>query len=429
MTGVLTMGGQHRLANGVRLAVRQRPGADVTTVSVWILAGARHEAVPGTAHLFEHVVMQMVPAGRERRVVDEIEACGGDANAVTTRDHVVLYARVPTADAAAALAVLADAATGTSFDDRLVEAERRVVLEELRLAAADPTDIVHDVFFAAAFGEHPMGRPVGGDPGEVAGLGAAELTAWTRRHVRGDRLGVVVSGGICPDDVADAIAAGPLAALAGDGDHDSGTPVPSRRSPVTAPGGACEHAPALAAGRRDATLVSETAAVALGGPAFALADPRLAAAEIVVELLAGGNASVLTEEIRSRLGLAYDISGGATGYRDTGVWRVAIATAPEERDHVVELSTDLVRRTAARGWSEEEVSIARRRVAGLLRLEAESSLEEALMLGRYRFVGEVADWSLPVHLDRLAQVDASEVNRCARVMTDRLVVATAGGTG
>src|SRR5260370_5711930 len=117
--------------------------------------------------------MQSVPAGRSLRVVDEIEACGGEANAITARDHVMLHARVPTADAAAALDVLVAAATTGEFDADLIEAERRVVREELRLAAADPTDIVHDVFFQTAFGDHPMGRPVGGTVADVARLGVA----------------------------------------------------------------------------------------------------------------------------------------------------------------------------------------------------------------------------------------------------------------
>src|SRR5580692_826853 len=121
------------LANGVRYAVLHRPDASVTTVSVFILAGSRHEPVPGVAHLLEHVVMQAVPPGRDRRVVDEIEGWGGDVNAMTTRDHVVLHASVPTPDALAALAVLASAAAMADFDDELVEAEQRVVLEELRL--------------------------------------------------------------------------------------------------------------------------------------------------------------------------------------------------------------------------------------------------------------------------------------------------------
>jgi len=80
-----------------------------------------------------------------------------------------------------------------------------------------------------------------------------------------------------------------------------------------------------------------------------------------------------------------------------------------------------------RGWSEAEVAIARRRVAGLLRLEAESSLDETLLYGDYCYVSGSPGWSLADQLARLSAISADEVNRVARIMTDQLVIATAGG--
>jgi predicted Zn-dependent peptidase len=410
MTAVAAMAEPARLANGVRCTVLHRPAADVTTVSVWILAGSRHESAPGVAHLLEHVVMQCVPAGRTERVIDDIEACGGDANAMTARDHVVLHARVPTADAGGALEVLAAAAAATAFDDDLVESERRVVQEELRLAAADPTDIVHDVFFETAYGDHPMGRPVGGTVADVARLGAADLAAWSRRFAVPATVCVVVCGGMTAGDVAAVLAGSALADLAGGpGDRPA------------------DSSPPVTAGRRDLPIVSDTAAVVIGGPGFALSDRGLLAAEVVIELLAGANASVLNEEIRSRRGLSYDISGGVSGYRETGSWRIAIATAPEHREHVVDLAADLVTGAARRGWTPAEVGVASRRAAGLLRVDAESSLEEVLLHGDHAYVGDSPGFSLAVHAANLAAVSAPEVNQAAEAMTSRLVVATAGG--
>jgi predicted Zn-dependent peptidase len=400
------------IANGIPYAALYRPGAEVTTVSVWILSGSRHEPTPGVAHLMEHVVMRAVPTGRRMRVVDEIEQWGGDADAITTRDHVVLYARVPSTDAATALAVLSDAATTVAFDDEVIEGERRVVQEELRAAEADPTDVVHDVFFAAAFGDHPFARPVGGTVGGLARITTADLSAWSTENIRADRLGVVVCGGLRPDAVEAALAASSLAALP--------------TAPAARP---AEAAPPLTSRRRALATAADTAAVVCGGRAFPLADPRLAAAEVVVELLAGANTSVLTEEIRSRRGLSYAVSGAVTGYRDAGVWRISISTAPPNRDEVVDLAVRLLRETVERGWSDEEVRAARRRVAGLLRLQTESCLDEALRYGDHVLVGADADWSLPVHLARLDPLTANDVHRCARLMVEHLVIATAGPTG
>lgn len=398
-----------RLANGVQYAVLHRPGADVTTVSVWILAGSRHEPVAGVAHLFEHAVMQSVPAGQATRVVDQIEACGGDANAMTARDHVVLHARVPTADAVTALRTLAAAAATRDFDVDLVDAERRVVLEELRLAAADPTDIVHDVFFETAYGDHPMGRPVGGTLAGVARLDAADLSDWSRQFVRPALIRVVVCGGVTGEAVGAVLAGGSLARL--DGADDDRPP---------------DHSPPVTAARSDLPMVSDTTAVVLGGQAYALSDRALLAAQVVIELVAGGNASVLTEEIRSRRGWSYDITGGVGGYRDTGSWRVAISTAPEHGQPVVDLATELLARAVRRGWTQAQVAAASRRVAGIARVEAESSLEQALLFGDHAYVGESAGFSLSSHLEALSAVSADEVNAAARHMTSQLVVATAG---
>jgi len=403
------------LRNGVPVVVRRRPDADVTTVSVWVLLGSRHETAPGVTHLLEHVLMQATPAGRGMRMIDELESLGAAANAVTARDHLALYATVPSPEAAAALRVLADGLVNAHLADDLVDAERRVVDEELRLAAADPTDIVHDGFFATAFAGQRMGLPVGGTPAEVAVLTPADLTAWADRNVTTGTVGVVASGDLDADEVAAVLDDGPLAALPTGPDDTSDDDAPPE-GPVRA-----------TAGRVDLPLNSDTAAVIVGGHGFALDDPRLPAVEVLMELLAGGNASVLHEEIRSRRGLTYDLWGLATGYRDVGVWRVGMSTAPEHRDTVVELAGNLIADAAAGGFSADRVAAARRRVAALLRLDAESSLEEVLRLGHHRLVGRDPGWTLRHHAEALHRVEAGEVADCARIVLDRCVVATAGG--
>lgn len=397
------------LRNGVPVVLRRRPGAEVTTVSLWVLLGSRHETMPGVTHLLEHVLMQAAPAGRPMRVVDELESLGAEANAITARDHLVLYARVPTPEAVPALRVLAESLTNADFPTELVDAERRVVDEELRLAAADPNDIVHDAFFATAFAGQQMGAPVGGSQATIAGLSPADLAEWTRRNINTGTVAAVVSGGVEPGEVAEVLEGGPLGALEPGPWPDEPTPRPT-------------------SGRTDVALNSDTAAVIVGGHGFELDHPLLPAAEVLIELLAGGNASVLHEEIRTRRGLTYDLWGGASGYRDAGVWRIGMSTAPEHRDTVAELAGNLITDAVAMGFSTDAVAMAGRRVAALLHLDAESSLDEVQHLGQHRLVGRDPGWTLRRHADALRRVRVGDVAECARQMLQRFVVATAGGS-
>jgi predicted Zn-dependent peptidase len=318
---------------------------------------------------------------------------------------------VPSRGASAALQALADSLINTDFADDLVDRERGVVDEELRLAAADPNDVVHDLFFSIAFGEHPMGRPVGGQPGQIAALTPAHLAAWVAANVHAGRVAVVVSGDIDPDAVRALVDDGPVGALPAAAEQPQPAPDP----------------PPIGSGYRHLTMNTDTAAVVLGGPGYPLGDRRLPAAEVLIELVAGANASLLGEEIRSSRGWSHGVWGAVTGYRDTGVWRVGMSTATEHRDEVAELARDLLLETAVRVWSATEVEVARRRVAGLLRLDAESSLDDALLLGRYQLVGGASRWCLEGHAAALARVTVADVEECAQHMLGELVVATAGG--
>jgi predicted Zn-dependent peptidase len=392
----------------VPVLVRHRPGAGVTTVSVWLLTGSRHErGRAGVTHLLEHVLMQApLPGGG--RPVDVIEALGGEANAVTSRDHLALYARVPTAQAPAAADVLAAALVNPVLPADVVEAETRVVREELRLAASEPGDIVHDAFFGTVFGDHPLGRPVGGTADSVAGATPAELVAHRDAELAAGRVAAVVSGGWDPAAAVSRVDGGPLAGLPG-----GGTP-------------AADPPPVPRTGRTDLALNADSAAVVLGGGAVPLGDPRLPAWQVLLELLAGGNAAVLVEEIRSRRGLSYDVTGAVTAYRDTGVWRVALTTAPEAAGEVVALATELLADRVARGWTAAEVAVARQRAAGLLLLDVESTLDDALLVGTSALLGADPGWTLDGHLAALAAVGPDDVAACAATIPGGLAIATAG---
>jgi predicted Zn-dependent peptidase len=320
-----------------------------------------------------------------------------------------LYARVPTPDALGALDTLAASLMARKFTDDVVAGELRVVAEELRLAASDPNDIVHDVFFDTAFPDHPFGRPVGGTEDALAGTTATALTDWVANTVHAGSVGVVISGDVDIDRVTALLSAGPLATLPASG------------------GVRTEPPPRLAAGCRHLAMNGDSAAIVLGGRGFAMADPRSPAAEVLMELLAGGNCSPLVDEIRNRRGLSYDVWGMSTGYSDTGVWRIGVATANEHRAEVTDLARGLLRERVALGWPDELVARAARRVAGLLRLEAESSLEETVLLGRHLLVGDDPEWTLDGHVAALAAVGAADVAECARTMFADLVTASAGG--
>ena len=63
----------------------------------WIGAGARDEPDSKAAitHFIEHLLFKGTQAYTAREIAEIFDALGGELNAATSREHTVVYARVP----------------------------------------------------------------------------------------------------------------------------------------------------------------------------------------------------------------------------------------------------------------------------------------------------------------------------------------------
>ncbi|MBO7510481.1 MAG: insulinase family protein, partial [Bacteroidales bacterium] len=102
---------------GLRYAIRQRPASAVAYCALTIGGGTRAEgALPeGTAHFVEHALFK----GTKRKSARVINSCldhrGGELNAYTTKEEIVLHATVLKEDLPKAARLLFELATEASF--------------------------------------------------------------------------------------------------------------------------------------------------------------------------------------------------------------------------------------------------------------------------------------------------------------------------
>ena len=106
------------------------------------------------------------------------DGMGGELNAATSREHTVVYARVPDRHLETALDVMADMVFAPSFAD--LDSEREVVLEEIAMVEDTPQELVHDLLSEAIFGSHPLGRPVIGRAEVISTISRRAIAAYHR---------------------------------------------------------------------------------------------------------------------------------------------------------------------------------------------------------------------------------------------------------
>lgn len=195
----------HRLANGLRVVAVPRPGAPAA-VYLHHAAGSADErpGEHGAAHLLEHMLFK----GTARRGIGEsaaaIEALGGDLNAWTSHDELVLHATVVDAAWEPALEVLADMVLRPTLDPEEVTREIDVVLEEIRLYDDDPEEVLADAVQAALWSEHPYARRVIAEADEVSALDADTLRTFLSRELTADRATLLVVGDLTTEALLEA---------------------------------------------------------------------------------------------------------------------------------------------------------------------------------------------------------------------------------
>jgi len=399
------------LPGGVRVLTEAMPGLRSATFGCWVGVGSRDEADGhhGSTHFLEHLLFKGTPRRTAMDIASAFDAVGGEANAVTGKEHTCYYARVLDDDLALAVDVLADMVTSATLAPEDVESERGVILEELAMNDDDPSDVVHERFAEVVLGDHPLGRPIGGTVDTIEAVGPDDIAAHYRRHYTAPGLVVTAAGGLEHEAVCAAV----LAQLSRSGWQLGDTASPLPRRPVTTDVTGADRGRVLVVRRQ-----IEQANVVLGTTGLTATDPRRYVMSVLNAVLGGGMSSRLFQVIREQRGLAYSVYSFASGHSDSGYFGLYAGCAPGKVDEVVTLLRAGLEELATDGVSDDELQRAHGQICGGLVLGLEDSGSRMSRLGKAELVhGEFV--GLDTSLDRVRAVDAEQVRELAKELASR----------
>ncbi len=206
------------------------------------------------------------------------------------------------------------------------------------------------------FGTHPYGRSNDGTVESVGTITVDDLKAFHARTIARDNLYVVLVGAI------DAKAAG--AAL----DRMFGAlPEHAQLVPVA------DVAPATGKTEHSVLSVPQTA-IRIGGPGLKRDDPDFVTAYVANEILGGGTfSSRLYKSVREERGLAYSVGSALLPYDHAGAFVAATSVDASKADTTVEIMRDEIKRYAAEGPTETELSATKDYLVGNFALRFDSS--------------------------------------------------------
>src|SRR5439155_4973884 len=258
------------LDSGERIITEQLEHVRSVALGFWIGAGSRDEteAKAGLTHFIEHLLFKGSKSHTALQIAEIFDALGGELNAATSREHTVVYARVPDHHLETALDVMTDMVFAPAFAE--IDAEREVVLEEIAMYEDTPQELVHDLFSEAVFGAHPLGRPVIGTREVISTISRRALAAHHRPMYVGGNVVVAAAGSLEHNQVLGIVE---RAQRRRDATPPKGVRV--RRPLVSAP------PPSLRFQRKD----TEQYHVCVGAPGISRSDRRRFAASLLDSIL------------------------------------------------------------------------------------------------------------------------------------------------
>jgi predicted Zn-dependent peptidase len=396
------------LPNGARVLSERVPGARSVTVGFWVTVGSRdetgadatHGASFGSTHFLEHLLFKGTRTRTALDIAVSFDAVGGEHNAATSKEYTCYYAKVQDKDLPMAVEVIGDMLTSSLIDPDEFDNERQVILEELSMAEDDPADAASERLYRAVLGEHPLGRPIGGDPETIRA--ASRDAVWQHYRATHRPANVVVAAAGAVDH--DRLVADVSAAIARAGMDEAAAPAPRRPAEPAELG----FRSSIVTVRRPVEQVN----LFLGVPGFVASDERRAALAVLNAVYGGGVSSRLFQEIREKRGLAYSVYSFASGFSDAGIFGVYAGCAPRKAAQVVGLARAELERIAEFGITGEELRRAVGQLSGATALALEDSDTRMTRLGRAEIsLGEFSD--LDDNLRRLALVTAAEVRGLA----------------
>src|SRR3954469_19151597 len=323
------------LSNGLPLHRVALEGTRAVTVLVAFEAGARTERADenGMAHFLEHLVFKGGQKFDDYRKVNETaERMGAVLNAYTSHDLVAFHITCRAEVVGEAIDLLTDFVGRPKIDAEELDRERGVVIQEIARANDQPSVVAEHLIDKAAFGDHPLGRPVLGPEEHLRTFTREAIVAFRSRQWSGARGGAFLVGNIehVPEDRELVEAFG--------------------RFPSISPDGSTEPAPPFAPQTLVESRDSNQSHLRISyRPSTDPRDPgQRAALGVYSTLLGGSMGSRLFDEIREQRGLAYSVCSVDHTFADVPILQLSaglesgkcVEAYTRMREIVDELRTD-----------------------------------------------------------------------------------------
>jgi len=269
-----------------------------------------------------------------------------------------------------------------------------VIIEEMKMIEDTPDELLTELFHAAYFPDHSLGRPIEGTEQTVSSFDHTTTASFHRQNFAPNNLVIAAAGNVTHNQLEDLVAQN-----FGISQNDSSVAVTSNSPNVAAP---------ILIERKN-ELEQAHLIVAAPWPSAKSEDRYVAS--MLGTIIGGGTSSRLWQKIREERGLAYAIGAGGNTYTDVGMFTIYAGTSPAQMDQVLDLAVAEIRRIVREPVSETELQLAKEQSISSVLLSLESSSARVGALARQEIIHgrRISPDEIIASIERVTRVDVQRL--------------------
>lgn len=357
---------------GIRYAVK-RSGSAVAYCSLGIACGTRYEQGfhSGIAHFTEHTLFKGTEHKSSSVINGYLDRLGGELNAYTTKEEIVLHATILKEDLSKASSLLMEIATEATFPDNEVNTERGVVIDEIKSYKDSPSEDVYDRFEEKLFRGHSLSMPILGTPQSVRATSAEELRRFYKEKFVPESMVFTIVADIDEKRMEADLLRTFDKFFSGSGMVSGEL---TRPESVT-----LDNVFDEVINKRN-----HEANAVLGGYAPSLYEERERIATSLMSNILGGPAmnSILNDILREKHGWVYGVESSYTQYSDTGIMAISLGCERENTEKCIDAVRREISKFQDNALTDRKLRAAKKQFLGQIAISSDNGESQCLSMGK-----------------------------------------------
>jgi len=383
--------------NGLVVAAKPMNHMESVSFGIWIRAGARYENTKnnGISHLLEHLLFKGTKTRGMKEIKEAIEGRGGSFNGFTSEEVTCYLVKLLAKDAELGVDILSDMVLNPKLDEKEIEKEKSVIVEEINMYKDIPAQHVHEILTEMLWPDQPLGMPLAGTVESVNSMRKRDVDAYKDTFYNPNNMLLIGTGRIKENE---------LLGLAGKYLSESAKAEPPKFIKAVND----QREPLMKVAKKDTEQTHM--ALAFHGP-NRLSPDRYAVN--VLNIILGANmSSRLFHSVRDELALCYEISSSVRKYEDAGAFVIGAGLDELNLVRALEVIFRELNRIKNEPVPDEELERAKEFYKGQLFFTMEDTMSHMLWLGE-KIVSKEKELDVKKIMDRVASISKDDIMRVA----------------